>query len=55
MSRFSFVLLASALVAFGAGALSLAQARDVAAIFWLAVGAVCVRSATKLASVGARA
>ena len=49
------MLLASALVAFAAGAFALAQARDVAAIFWLAVGAVCVRSATKLASVGASA
>ena len=55
MSSLSYVFLGAALVVFALGAYALAESRDVVAMFWLAVGAVCVRCAPRLAAVGSRA
>lgn len=41
-------------VAFALGATALAEAEDLRAIYWLAVGAICVRASAQLARPGAR-
>lgn len=55
MSSLSYVFLGAALVAFALGTYALSESRDVVAMFWLAVGAICVRCAPRLAAAGSRA
>ena len=53
-SSFAFVLLALALVAFALGSSALVDARDVAAFFWLATGAVATHASTRMAALPVR-
>lgn len=55
MSTLSYVFLGAALVTFALGSYALAESRDVVAMFWLAIGSVCVRCAPRLAAAGSRA
>ncbi len=50
MSLLSYVFLGAALVAFALGGYALSECRDAAAMFWLAIGAICVRCAPRLAA-----
>lgn len=44
----SVLLLAAAAVAFGLGVHSLAKQRDLAALYWLVIGALVLRAATDM-------
>jgi len=47
-------LVVGAAVSFALGAMALAEAEDLRALYWLAVGALCVRATVQLGRPGAR-
>ena len=48
LDALSIVLLVGAILAFGAGIYALGDRRDLAALYWLIVGALTLRSSTEL-------